>query len=168
LVFRATLELKTIFSPLGYLTSAEVHAGIYEVIESVRNNGDFLRSVDRSLVVTIVFGMLLVGVTCLKHEGFHEEREWRAIYSPKVLPSSLVESSTEIVGGIPQIVYKLRLDEAKSPALAELDLSRILDRQIIGPSPYPWVMYEAFVAALSKAGIPDAENRVFISNIPVR
>jgi hypothetical protein len=101
-------------------------------------------------------------------KAFMRKREWRAIYSPKLLPSSLVESSTEIVGGIPQIVYKLRLDEAKSPALAELDLSRILDRQIIGPSPYPWVMYEAFVAALSKAGIPDAENRVFISNIPVR
>lgn len=84
------------------------------------------------------------------------------------LPSPLMESSTEIIGGVPQIVYKFPLDGTVSDALRGLDLSRILDGLIIGPSPYPWVMKEAFVAALLKAGVTDAESRVFVSNIPIR
>jgi hypothetical protein len=160
--------LNVLFSPVAYLAEAEVHKEICSVIESVHAKRDFLRSLDRSLVVNIVFYMLLAGVACLKHEGFHEEREWRVIYTPKRLPSPLMESSVEIVGGIPQIVYKLPLDESVSDDLRGLDLLRIFDRLIIGPSPYPWVMYEAFVAALLKAGVADAENRVFMSNIPIR
>jgi hypothetical protein len=148
--------LNIMFSPVAYSSEADVHAEIYGVIENVRTSGDFLRSLDRSLVVGTVFYMLLAGVACLKHEGFHEEREWRAIYTPKRLPSPLMESSIETFGGVPQTVYKLPLDETVSEALRGLDLSRIFDRLIIGPSPYPWVMYEAFVAALSRAGVTDA------------
>jgi hypothetical protein len=79
-----------------------------------------------------------------------------------------MESATEIVNGIPQIIYKVPLDAATSPALASLDFARIFDRLIIGPSPYPWVTYEAFAEALSNAGIADARDRVRASNIPIR
>jgi hypothetical protein len=127
-----------------------------------------LKSVDRQTVVGAVFTMLLAGVTCLKHEGFAEEREWRAIYSPRRLPSPLVESSTEVVNGIPQIVHKIPLDAGVSPVLAELDLSRMFDRLIIGPSQYPLAMYEAFTQVLKAAGVADAEHRVLISGIPIR
>jgi len=74
----------------------------------------------------------------------------------------------EVIGGIPQPVYKIPLDAAISPALADLDFARLFDRVIIGPSPYPWPMYEAFVAALSDKGISDAADRVFTSLIPIR
>jgi hypothetical protein len=79
-----------------------------------------------------------------------------------------MESSTEIIVGIPQIVYKIPLDTKVSATLGDLDLSRLFDRLIIGPSPYPWPMYEAFVAALGKAGVANPEDRVFTSNIPIR
>jgi hypothetical protein len=147
---------------------ADVHAEIYSVIENVRAGREFLSSLDRSHIVGIVFSMLLVGVACLKHEGFREEREWRAIYIPKHAPSPLMESSIESVGGVPQTVYKLPIDETVSEALRGLDLSHIFDRLIIGPSPYPWVMYEALVAALQQAGVTDAQDRVWASNIPIR
>ena len=55
-----------------------------------------------------------------------------------------------------------------SEDLADIDMTRIFDRLIIGPSPYPWVMYQAFVAALAEIGVPDASNRVFVSDIPIR
>ena len=80
--------------------------------------------------------MLVAGVCCLKHEGFLEEREWRVIYAPNRSSSPLIESSTETIGGIPQIVYKLPLDVAVSDAIADLDLSRMFDRLIIGPSQF--------------------------------
>jgi hypothetical protein len=139
-----------------------------KVIENIGANIDFLRSLDRQRIVNIVFEALRMGVVCLKHEGFREEREWRAVYSPQLRPSALVDSSTEIVGGIPQRVYKVPLDAKVDPVLADLELARIFDRLIVGPSPYPWVMYEALAAALAKIGVPEAASRVVTSGIPIR
>jgi hypothetical protein len=174
LVFRipnfsgAAIALGLMFCPVAYLTETEAHGVIEEAIENFRTSIEFLRGTDRQVIVNYVFAMLVAGVTCLKHEGFHEEREWRAIYSPKRLPSQLIEHSPEVVGGIPQIVYKIPLDGAVSPALAELDLAAMFDRLIIGPSPYPLAMYEAFKATLSASGVPDAGNKIFASGIPIR
>jgi hypothetical protein len=162
------IALRLLFSPVSYLTENETHGVIAEVITNLGTSREFLRSVDRQVIVQIVFMMLLAGVTCLKHEGFHEEREWRAIYCPKCYSSPLMESAIEVVGGVPQLIYKLPLDSTASPALADLDFSRMFHRLIVGPSPYPWPMYEAFREALTKAGIADAQERVWASGIPIR
>jgi hypothetical protein len=162
------LALRLIFSPVAYLTEDEAHGVIAEVITNLGTSREFLRSVDRQIVVQTVFMMLLAGVTCLKHEGFREEREWRAIYCPKFYASPLMESAIEVVGGVPQLVYKLPLDARASTALADLDFSRMFHRLIVGPSPYPWPMYEAFREALTAAGIADAQERVWTSGIPIR
>jgi len=164
----AVTALDIIFSPVVYFTENEAHDVMNKVIANILNNGEFLRSVDRPIILNNIFNMLLVGATCLKHEGFHEEREWRAIYSPKIRPSNLIECSTEVIAGIPQLVYKMPLDETVAPALADVDTSRIFDRLIIGPSLYPWPIYEAFITELTKAGVPNAESKVWISNIPIR
>jgi hypothetical protein len=90
-------HLNIIFSPVAYLTENEVHTVIYEVIDNINKNEYFIRSVDRPIIVGTVFSMLLAAVTCLKHEGFREEREWRAIYSPKRGPSPFMEASTKVI-----------------------------------------------------------------------
>jgi hypothetical protein len=164
----AVEALKLLFSLVAYLPEDQVHRVIEEVISNVHAGCDFLRSVDRAAVLGTVFNMFIAGVTCLKHEGFHEEREWRAIYSPKRAPSPLMDSSIEVVGGVPQPIYKIPLDATVNPALATLDFAGIFDRVIIGPSPYPWPIFEAFVATLTNSGVSDAANRVFVSSIPIR
>jgi hypothetical protein len=78
-----------------------------------------------------------------------------------VLP--LIQSTTEVVGGVPQIIHKLPMDASVSPTVSDLDISKICDRVIIGPSPYPWVMFESFVQALTEAGVPDARSKVWTS-----
>ena|SRR5215831_4682497 len=161
-------QLNLMFSPVAYMNEQQVHATIDLVIENIKAAVDFLRKLERQTVVAHVFGMLLGGVTCVKHEGFHEEREWRAIYTPKRAQSPLMIPSTEVIGGVPQIIYQLPLDNSVSPALAELDLASMFDRLIVGPSLYPWAMYEAFADALAKAGVPDAGDRVHTSGIPLR
>jgi len=163
-----TTALNVTFNPVAYLTNNEVHNAMGDVIKNIHTDSDFLRSIARSVLVGMVFNMLVTGVTCLKHEGFHEEREWRVIYSPKRFPSSLIEASTKVIAGVPQLLYELPLDRAVSPVLDDLDMSKMFDRLIIGPSPYPWVMYEAFTDALKKAGVEEAEKRVFMSCIPIR
>jgi hypothetical protein len=164
----AGLALKIIFSPVAYLGKEAVHEVIAEVMENVKANSDFLRGLDRGVIVGMVLTMLIAGVACLKHEGFREEREWRAIYSPNRQGSALIESSTETIRGVPQVVYKLPLDKTKSPDLTDLDFSTLFDRLIIGPSPYGWALAKAFTTALVDAGVPDAPARVRNSTIPIR
>jgi hypothetical protein len=168
LLSNATSGLRIIFSPVAYLNKAQAHGVIREVLKNVREKCDYLKSFDRRIITAYILTMLIAGVTCLKHEGFREEREWRAIYSPNRFESSLMKSCRKLVNGIPQIIYELPLDMTVSPDLNDLDFSRVFDRLIIGPSPYPWVLYKTFAAALKDAGIDQASERVHVSGIPLR
>jgi len=62
----------------------------------------------------------------------------------------------------------LPLDKSVDPILDDLDFSKLFDRLIIGPSPYPMAMFSAFNLALSDAGVAEAGKKIFISNIPIR
>jgi len=167
-VSQGALALGLMFSPVAYLREEEVHAVIQEVVQNIGANCNFLRSLNRDVLIGTVLNMLVAGVTCLKHEGFREEREWRALYIPKLQTSPIMESTTEVVAGVPQLVYKVPLDASVSPDLADLDFSRIFDRLIIGPSSYPWVLYDSFTRELAQAGIQAARDQVWNSNIPIR
>lgn len=164
----AAEALRLLFSPVAYLTEGEMHAVADEVAGNMATEAAYLRTVDPAIVQSYVFIMLLAAVTCLKHEAFQEEQEWRAIYTPQILSSPLMRADVENVGGVPQHVYKLPLDKGVSSAVAELDLAALIDRIIVGPSPYPWVIYNAFVEELTKVGVANAADKVFTSGIPIR
>jgi hypothetical protein len=161
-------SLNLVISPVAYFTHEQLGSELATVIANVNRTIHYLRSADRDLVVGSIFQMLVLATACLKHQGFHEEREWRVIYWPKRRPSDLMASSVEVVDGVPQIVYKIPLSGGPPPDLAGLAIPQLVDRVIIGPSPYPWPMYEAFTAALAGAGVKDAGARVFVSGIPIR
>lgn len=62
-----------------------------------------------------------------------------------------------------------RLYDSKLKGLfAELDLARILDRVIIGPTQYPLAVLSALIAALTAAGVADANSKIVVSDIPIR
>jgi hypothetical protein len=160
--------LNVIFSPVAYLDERGVHVALATIIQNICNNANFLATISRTQLVANIFNMFVAIVTCVKHLGFHEEREWRVMYSPNRNPSALIDASIETVRGVPQVVYRLPLDVTRSNALADLDLYRMVDRLIIGPTSYPWVLYDAFVKALAAAGVTDAHARVITSAIPIR
>jgi hypothetical protein len=160
--------LNLTFSPVAYMNEEKVHVSMNTVIDNIKANAEFLQTLDRQVILGWLFLMLLVGVTCVKHAGFSEEKEWRAIYQPSRAASPLMAYSTEVFGGIPQIIYKIPLDKSASPELEPLDFAVMFDRLIVGPSPYPWAMYEAFVDALTKVGVANAKERIRISEIPLR
>lgn len=167
-VSNASLAVHLLFSPVAYLTEEQVQNVILEVIDNVKKRRDFLREVPRAVIVQVIFSMFQAAVVCLKHDGFREEREWRAIYSPAFWSSTLMENSIEVISGIPQTVYKIPLDATKSSGLADLDFSQIFDRLIIGPTSYPWAIGEAFITALRAANVSEEHTRVVASNIPIR
>jgi len=160
--------LNIFVSPVAYFRTDQLSAELDTILKNGRDNLEFLRSADREMLVGSIFYMLISGTVCLKHEGFHEEREWRVVYNPKRVHSPLMTSSIEVISGVPQLVYKIPLGGGPPDELNEISISKMLDRIIIGPSPYPWAMYEAFVSALTDAGVENPSGRVSVSGIPLR
>ena len=160
--------MKTIFSPVAYFKNDKADQLVSEVVKNINANIGLLKTVNRDEIVNWIFSMLLLGVTRAKHEGFREENEWRVVHCPQLFPTPLITPSTEIVGGVPQSIYRLALDKTFDPILEDLDFSKLFDRLIIGPSPFPMAMFDAFSEALSNTGVSDASEKIFISGIPIR
>jgi hypothetical protein len=169
LLFGNTFNL--VISPVAYFGKEEVERELYRVTDTIHQNRDFLSALGRERVISATYNMLVAGATCMKHKGFSEEREWRLIYAPVRWPSPLIERSTEVIRGIPQIVHKIPLD-ANVPgapeSLKHLDLARLFHHLIIGPALYPYSMIEAFGTALQNAGVSDPTKRIVLSGIPIR
>jgi hypothetical protein len=155
-------------SPVGYFSDQDIIREFGSVISNVSGNREFLRVIDRNILLRSVFLMFVTAIVTMKHEGFHEEKEWRIIYSPRRTPSAHIDSSTEVVGGIPQLVYAIPFKNDPDAGISGMDPTELLDRIIIGPTQFPWAMYEAFVAALEGVGVADAASRVHVSQIPIR
>jgi hypothetical protein len=164
----AGVACNLLFSPVAYLSPGAGEEVLLKVIENVNAQCAFLKTVSREVLGRHIFLMLLAGVTCLKHEGFIEEREWRAMYAPKRWPSPLMKSSIHTIFGVPQTVYEIPLDRAVSEEVADIDFAEMFDRLIVGPTAYPAPMFDPFVDALTNAGVIDAASRMFLSTIPIR
>lgn len=165
---QATMSLSIMFSPVAYLTEPEVFHVFDTVVASVEAEADFLRTLAPNVFRANIFQMLLASVCCLKHKGFSEEREWRGVFLEGLYESSLLEKTTEVFAGVPQSIFKIPFDGTVSPDLAAIDMSVILERIIIGPTSYPWVMQESFANVMRKIGIANPESKILMSDIPIR
>lgn len=162
------LGLRVLFSPVEYLTPEQLETEFLAAVQNIKQHIGFLKGVKPELLSNMAFFMLVLAALCLKHEGFKEEREWRVICLPHALPTKFVESSVEVVGGVPQTVYKIPLVDRPDDNIMGLEIPKLVDRVIIGPSVYPVPINEAFVNLLVQAGMSDAASRVVFSNIPLR
>lgn len=160
--------LNIFFSPVVYLTEKEYEEEFVTIVNNIKNNCELLKSIERSKIVNSIFHMFLTSTVCLKHHGFREEQEWRVIHYPNLWNSPLMKSEIKVINGVPQKIYELPLNATDAPSLAGLDFSSIFERLIIGPTEYSRAMFEAFSETLSNIGVRDANERICISNIPIR
>lgn len=115
--------------------------------------------------------MIYVYILSVKHPGFAEEREWRIILShihmgaEKFISPDLIERSVENINNIPEIIYKIKLNNYDfiSPYKSSL-----LEKIIIGPSACADIVAESFEEILQLKGIPNAKDMIIVSNIPLR
>ena len=70
-----------------YMNEDKVHASMNSVIDNIKTNADFLKTLDRQIILGWLFLMLLIGVTSVKHEGFSEDKGVESHLSAK--PSCL-------------------------------------------------------------------------------
>jgi hypothetical protein len=158
--------LKANTSPVAYLDNKAVGAEFARVAANMRKDMELLKGLPRETIVGYVFSMLRFAALCTKHPGFKEEREWRIVYSPSFAKSDDLIREVRTIRGVPQPIYKIPLRDL--PNFKGIEIPALLDRLIIGPTAFPVAMHDAFVEALSDAGIPNAPQKVFISDIPLR
>lgn len=163
-----TEALKAYTSPVSYIYVATYPSVFEKFVKDVQENAEFVRSLGEEIVFNNVFEAFRSTLVCTKHPGFLEEREWRVIYSPALQTSPRVRREIESIAGVPQPVAKIPLVDVPTEGLVGIEIPALIERVIIGPTQYPAVIWEAFVAELHAAGVPDAEKKVIVSDIPLR
>lgn len=170
--FLSPTDVLTIFSsPVLYADQDHFNAEFEKLVTNIETNSVLL-SADPEMTHTRLFNAFLAAALCTKRPGFKEEREWRVIHTEGVHPSTNLAKEIELIGGVPQFIYKIPLRNIEgAPGQIPYDRAEIkdlLDRVIVGPSQHGQVVRDAVVSLLEEAGVTDASTRVYVSGIPLR
>ena len=156
-------KLNVFSYPALYWTDDEISRRFLQTVDLFVENKELLLAMDFNAVVEGVLEMLVSYAICLKHPGFEEELEMRIVYRPNNRPSLATKKSIEVCGTTPQIVHKIPLS-----AEWDTDLKTILNRVILGPSRSIIEVSNAVLAAMIEAEIPKANEKLYLSDIPLR
>lgn len=161
-------ELGVFSTPVHYLDQAGFEERLQKVAQAVTNNIVYLHALDEKVTFDFICSMLLVGVIGTKHPGFAEEKEWRIFFQPEDYPDNILTKEIVTIQGVVQEIWKLPLKHDPDNGLHHADIPSLINRIIIGPTQHSEVSKHAFVNLLDKAGVEDAANKVFVSEIPLR
>lgn len=150
----------------GELQQVDDHLG--EVASNIAGRKELIHRTGREQFKGWLFQLLRLLALSTKHPGFQEEREWRVTYSPHLGPSPVIRSKVEAVRGTPQLVFKIPLEDQPEHDVRGLDLPRLVQRIIVGPTQHPHVVADALRHLLQLAGDQDASSKVVVSDIPLR
>lgn len=160
--------LAAYISPVAYMVTEDVKLELKKITVKLEENREYIKELSRESIKNVVFSMLRFAVICNKHRAFHEEREWRVVSSPAIQSSPLLIPQTEVIGGVPQTVLKIKLKEYPEHGLHGLSLVTLLDRILIGPCEHPQVIWRALHQVLSDLNIREPEKKIFDTGIPLR
>lgn len=167
--FKSDTDVLGVYSsPVSYLTDAEIAADIEQIIKNIDGARQWLATQDPRSIVRWGFSMFLFGMTCLKHLGFAEEREWRIIHNSTLHISTEVKPEIVTLNGIPQRIYKIPLKDYPDRGFVGASPDRLIERVIIGPSNYAAIVRQALIDCMAQAGVRSPENRIINSDIPLR
>lgn len=155
-------------SPVRYASKDALVTDFAELATSFERERDFVKSLGSDLVREHLFNMFKWAALSIKHPGFAEEREWRVAHTPTMNVSTVLTKEVRTIAGVPQVIYKLPLQDFPEEPTFSTAIPHLLDRLIIGPTEYPLAMYHSFVELLESAGVKDANSRVVVSDIPLR
>ncbi|WP_226578297.1 DUF2971 domain-containing protein [Acuticoccus sediminis] len=155
-------------SPVAYEDSESFKSRFEEVLDSLEANLDAIKELDSNQIERVIDWALRFAVLSTKHPGFSEEREWRILYSPSWGASKNIAAAHKVIGGVPQIIYKLKLENNPEFQISGFTIAEALEEIIIGPTDTPWPIHEALAEKLTAIGVDNAMNKVRVSNIPLR
>lgn len=167
-LFRPSDALAAYSSPVAYLDEQATQQELDTVVAGIAKNPSLLTQLGRDGTKMAIFHMLRFAAVCTKHPAFAEEREWRVVASPALQSSPLLPVQIETVGGIPQKVLKVKLEDHPEKGLLGLAPSALIDRVLIGPCEHADVIFQALWHALEAAGVADPATRIIRTGIPLR
>ena len=160
--------LKAYTSPVEYDDGEMLEQELDRIADNLLTEAKLVELQGWEAIKGWVFRMLWSAAVSRKHPGFREEKEWRVVYSPNLERSGhLIEEIREI-RGVPQKIYKIPLKNIPDQGLFGIEIPDLLDRIIIGPTPYGFTIREAFINLLAQAGVKEPDRKVVLSNIPLR
>ncbi len=157
-------------SPVAYFDEAKTENYINTIGKELIKFEDELKNTAFKELDSIFTEFLLFSIICNKHPGFKEEKEWRAIYMPynKDLENPNILRKNTTINNVPQMIFELPLYK-KLPSHGEgYSLNDIIEAVIIGPTNYPFVIFDSIADAMTKAGIENANQKIKFSDIPYR
>lgn len=155
-------------SPVLYADTARFKVEFKRVVENLEAHLDLAKTIGPDLVRQVIENAFHFAALSTKHPGFAEEREWRVIYSPTMWHSDRIKCSVTSVGGIPQRIYKIPLENYLDEGFVGATLPDLLEEIIIGPTENAFAIYDALVLKLEAAGVPNPSEKVRRSEIPLR
>jgi len=167
-LFRESGPLGVHSSPVSYFEPLRFVEEFTHVANGMKAEANYIKSLDREMVGNAAFVMLRFAALCTKHPGFREELEWRVIASPSLHPTGRLTPSVETVRGVPQVVQKLELKNDPGAGVVGLEIPELVERIIIGPCEFSFVVYDALHTLLKAAGVTDPGKRIVTSDIPLR
>lgn len=160
--------LKAYMNPVGYFTEKQFEEQYLSVISNIEKNQSYIEKMGREDLKGGLFNVYKYAILCTKHPGFEEEREWRVVYSPTLDRSDKLIKDMQTIQGTPQTVYKIPLKNYPEEGFVGAEIPEIIDRVIIGPAEFSGAVFEVFVDLLEKAGVPNPNKIIEVSDIPLR
>lgn len=160
--------LKAYSFPVEYLGETAFLARFERFYELISLRREEVHALGYDNLLTLLFNRFRANVLCTKHPGFHEEREWRVVYSPQIEKSEHISKSLQVVRGVPQIIHAIPLKHDPAAGLFGADIPTLLNRIIIGPSHMPFTIKQTMRELLKTAGVNAVEDKIVVSNIPLR
>jgi hypothetical protein len=160
--------LEVFASPVIYPEQHEFDTLFFGLCNHLYMHRDLIAAQSTTDVENDLWDCFRFAALSTKHPSFYEEREWRAIYSPSERPSKRARLEPETIGGIPQLVCKLPLKNVPEEGLVGMEAWDGLDRIILGTCPYPVEPGLKFADALSRRGVQNAREKIFVADLPLR
>lgn len=166
--FREDVAQGAFISPVLYVEIEEFKTYFGEWLKGFRDNIEFLKLQNTKEIKNRLLYAFHFATLSLKHPGFKEEREWRVVLSPTLFTGNTYQKTIKCLGGVPQVVYTLDLNQENGDGQKPISLNQILERIIIGPSESPIAIALAFIEKLKECGVENPESKIFKSEIPLK
>ncbi|WP_309623809.1 DUF2971 domain-containing protein [Novosphingobium sp.] len=156
-------------APVLYQTPDEFTKWFTQWVRNLEENTEILRSLNFEDAKGWMFHCFRMFCLCIKHPGFREEKEWRVFHTPEIDGlSKWVNSKIEVIGGLPQEIVELSLEDDVKLEVVGVAPNSLIERVIIGPCESPMTLHFALLSALKDAGVSEPEKRISASLIPLR
>ena len=155
--------------PALYHFKTDLKDEVEKLQSRFEDNIDVIQSkYSRETICGYLVHFLLLTAIASKHPGFLEEKEWRVFHLPTITMSERVTKTVENIRGNEETVYKIPLQDFPDENMQGIEIPRLIDKIIIGPSGNPSQIKESIVARLEAEGVAMAAEKVIVSTIPLR